>query len=313
MKTIFKYLLRTVGIFIFIFILSKIDLSKIKIIIANINILFLLLSIFFALILTLVKTQRWSYINRCQNINIPLFSVVRISTIASFLGMVTPGRLGELIKIRSIRKYSPDLLKRWNGVLIDRLHDIIILLFAGLASVFFISHIELNFSYMYAILFICVILFLFFYKYWKLCIFWITRRILPTEIYLSYRNKYRVLSNIFLKTFKKSFLISFFSSVLSFLIQCIVTLMIVYSLGETIPFYIIVIIVSVSAFASLLPITIGGLGTREGVYIYLLSLNGIPIETGLVIAFIDGVLIFTFFFGLLAFLFWATNRFSVEF
>ena len=67
--------------------------------------------------------------------------------------------------------------------------------------------------------------------------------------------------------------------------------MIVFSMGASIPFYIIIIVISVSAFASLLPITVGGLGTREGIYIYIFSQHGISIETSLAIAFIDGIMI----------------------
>jgi len=228
--------------------------------------------------------------------------------------MITPGRLGELIKVRSIKKYTPDSVKSWSGVLIDRIHDVIVLLFAGLVSVIFITQIELNFSYMYVFLFILsILMFLFINKYWEVCLFWFIGRILNQREYLSVKEKVKVVFNNFSKTFKASFFNSFCYSFVSYFIQCIITLMIVFSMGASIPFYIIIIVISVSAFASLLPITVGGLGTREGIYIYIFSQHGISIETSLAIAFIDGILIFTFFIGILAFIFWATNRFSIEF
>lgn len=313
-KSIIKYLLKTVGVLIFIYILSIVDFSRMGTIITDINIFFLGLSIILALILVLIKTQRWQYINRFQNINPPFFITVKVSTIASALGMVTPGRLGELIKVKSIRNYSPNLVNSWNGVLIDRLHDIIVMLIAGLVSTFFIAQIELKTIYLYAFpIIIIVLLFFYFYKHWKFCLLWIVKKILPEDIYLSFRKKYEELLDVFLKTFSRSFLRSFGYSVIGYLVQCLIPLMLVYSFGAIVPIYVIFIIVSVSAFATLIPITIGGFGTREGVYIYLLGEYGIPVETALAVAFINGVLIFTLLIGVLAFAFWAANRFSIEF
>jgi len=262
----------------------------------------------------LIKGKRWQYINRVQSIDISIFKIYKMFTLAIALGQVTPGRLGEFIKVRSLKKYSPDLAKRWSGVLIDRIHDVIVLLFSGLVSVFFITQIELNFSYLYAFLFILsILLFLLINKYWEVCLFWFTGRILNQGKYLSVKEKIKDVFDKFSKTFKDSFIKSFCYSLLSYLVQCISTLMIVYSVGAEVPIYTIVLVVSVSAFVSLLPITIGGLGTREGVYIYILGQHGISIETALAVAFINGILIFTILIGLLAFAFWASNHFSVEF
>ena len=314
MKKPFNHILKTVGIIIFIYIMSIIDFPRMKIIIAEIKIYYLILAIIFSLILVMVKTMRWQYINHILHFNVPFFSAVKISIIASALGMITPGRLGELIKVRSIKRYTPDLTKRWSGILIDRIHDVIVLLFTGLVAVFFITQIELNSSYSYFFLFILsILIFLFINKYWEVCLFWFIGRILNQGEYLSVKEKVKDVFNNFSKTFKASFLNSFCYSVVSYFIQCIITLMIVFSMGVNIPFHVIFIVISVSAFASLLPITVGGLGTREGIYIYLFSQHGISIETSLAIAFIDGILIFTFFIGMLAFIFWVTNGFSIEF
>ena len=56
-----------------------------------------------------------------------------------------------------------------------------------------------------------------------------------------------------------------------------------------------------------------GFGTREGIYICLFGQYGMSIETSLAVAFIDGILIFTFFVGISAFIFWTTNQFNIEF
>ena len=89
--------------------------------------------------------------------------------------------------------------------------------------------------------------------------------------------------------------------------------MIIFSVKETVPFYVIVMAISVSACLSLLPVTIGGFGAREGVYIYILSEYGVSIEKALTVAFIEVVLLFTILAGLIAFIILASNRFLLEF
>jgi glycosyltransferase 2 family protein len=311
---IFKSIFKIIGVLIFIYILSKIDFSMMVHVIVNMNILYLIFAILCSILLVAIKTCRWQYINKFLYIKTPYLSAVKMSTVASALGMVTPGRLGELIKVKSIKKYSPDSATSWIGVLIDRIHDMIVLLFAGLLSAFFIAHIEFNLIYLYVILSaICIILLIFIYKFWEPALLWVFKRIFQQERYLTIKEKVSYFLEIFLGSFKGTFVKSFCYSIVAYSIQCIITMMIAYSLGVEVPFQVIFIVISVIAFASLIPITIGGLGTREGIYIYLLGQQGIPLETSLAIAFIDGILIFTFFIGFMAFIFWVTNRFSIEF
>ncbi|MBL7085900.1 MAG: flippase-like domain-containing protein [Candidatus Cloacimonetes bacterium] len=309
-----KYIFRLIGFFVFLYILTLVDFARFREVLGNVNMFLFTLSVFLTLALILIKGKRWQYINRVQSIDISIFKIFMMFTLAIALGQVTPGRLGELIKVRLIKKYSPDLAKRWSGVLIDRIHDIIVLFFAGLVAVFFVTQIEFNYSYIIIFLLIIgILLFLLINKYGKVCLYWFTGRILNQGKYLSVKENIKDVFDKFSKTFKDSFIKSFCYSLLSYLVQCISTLMIVYSVGAKVPIYTIVLVVSVTAFVSLLPITIGGFGTREGVYIYLFSQYGISLETSLAIAFIDGILIFTFFIGMLAFIFWVTNRFSIEF
>jgi len=248
-----KYFFRSIGFFIFVYILTLVDFARFQEVFGNVNIFLFTLSVLLTLAMILIKGKRWQYINRVQSIDISIFKIYKMFTLAIALGQVTPGRLGELIKVRSIKKYSPDLAKRWSGVLIDRIHDVIVLLFSGLVSVFFITQIELNFPYFYAFLFILsILLFLLINKYWEVCLFWFTGRILNQGKYLSVKEKIKDVIDKISKTFKDSFIKSFCYSLLSYLVQCISTLMIVYSVGAKVPIYTIVLLISVSAFISLL-------------------------------------------------------------
>jgi uncharacterized membrane protein YbhN (UPF0104 family) len=63
---------------------------------------------------------------------------------------------------------------------------------------------------------------------------------------------------------------------------------------------------AVTLFASLVPITIGALGVREGVFAYSLSLYGVPAAVGLAVAMLNRVV--NVLFGIVGGLLFATER-----
>jgi uncharacterized membrane protein YbhN (UPF0104 family) len=62
----------------------------------------------------------------------------------------------------------------------------------------------------------------------------------------------------------------------------------------------------VTLFASLVPITIGALGVREGVFAYSLSLYGVPTAVGLAVAMLNRAVVVLF--GIVGGLLFSTER-----
>ena len=62
--------------------------------------------------------------------------------------------------------------------------------------------------------------------------------------------------------------------------------MVVVSVGAPLPLAALVWIVSTVSLLNLLPITLGGLGVREGAYALLLEQQGVPFSQGLAISLI---------------------------
>ena len=269
---------------------------------------------FFLLIQILVKSQRWRSINKILDIRIPFSSTIKVSTVAGLLGSVTPGRLGELVKVRFIKNYSTSQISIWTGVILDRIFDLIVLSIVGIISLLFLAQFVSFSSYLIIVVIVCfssmlIILFRYFENLGLIMI----KIMGSNELFSSIKSRYQEFLNKFLITFKQFFFQGFIYTGISFIIQCLLSLSIVYSIGLQVPLHFIVILISVNALVSLLPISIGGFGTREGIYILLLSQQDISKEAALAFAFIDGVIICILFQGILAFIFWATNRFSIEF
>ena len=269
---------------------------------------------FFLFIQILVKSQRWRSINKTLDIRIPFSSTIKVSTIAGLLGSLTPGRLGELVKVRFIKNYSTSQISIWTGVILDRIFDLIVLFIIGIISLFLLAQfVSFGSNLTIVIMIIFLTILIIFSRHFENVILMILKILVSNEILFSIKSRYQEFLNRFFLTFKKVFFQGFIYTGISFIIQCLVSLSIVYSIGLIVSLHFIVILISVSALVSLLPISVGGFGTREGIYILLLSQQGISKEAALAFAFIDGVIICILFQGILAFTFWATNRFTIEF
>ncbi len=309
-----RYVIRLIGGGIFLYIISLINFSEFMLIVQGINWFYIATAAFFMVIQLVVKSERWRSISKIQNINIPLYSTIRINAVAGVFGMVTPGRLGEFVKIRFVRNYSSNLMDSWIGILIDRLFDLIILFIVGSISLVYLTYlfsIELYSVILSTTIFSLVIIL--FFKHFNNVFLIIVKNLVSKKVFSSIKSQYNKFQKLFLETLKYSFNKSFIFTIISFLTQCITSISVVYSLGLSIPLYFIAVIISVSTLASLLPISVGGFGTREGIYIFLLRLHGISIESALTFSLINGVIISTLFVGLIAFGFWSINRFSIEF
>jgi len=91
-------ILRLIGIILFIVILFRVDLSKVWIQIQSVGILYLILAIIFQIILLYLKALRWHLLNDATSSKKRILQSFGEFFESYAIGVVTPGRLGELIK-----------------------------------------------------------------------------------------------------------------------------------------------------------------------------------------------------------------------
>jgi len=249
-----------------------------------------------------------------MDIKIPFLNTIKVSTMAGLLGSVTPGRLGELTKVKFIKNYSTNNMSIWIGVILDRLFDLILLIVIGIISLFLLTQlVSFKLYFISAIMAFFISIFIIFFRYFENAILLMLKKLISIETLYTIKSSYHEFLNKFQIIFKQFFLQGLIYTSISFITQCLISLFIVYSMGMQVPIHFIIILISLSALVSLLPISLGGFGTREGIYILLLSKQGFSTEAALTFAFIDGVIIGILFLGILSFIFWASNRFSIEF
>lgn len=288
-----KYFLQILGPIIFIYILSRIDY---RLLFEEIKLLkwpFLLLAVFFMLFEIAAKSFRWRCILSSLGIAISTGKCLGLFWLGLFVGVITPGRFGELIKIYFLENKGFSAFRSFFSVILDRLIDIFMLLFFGLLIfIFFLRDVGIYMITLSAILFLIVVfIFLLFDQRSWLHKFFnkIIQKILPIDLkkysHFSFKGLWQGIKNLekkqivyFLIYLSVGWLLYFFSRYLISL-----------SLDIDLSFFDVSIISILVAIVTLLPISVAGLGTREAAVIYLFSLFGLNKETALLFS----LLVFT--------------------
>ena len=93
------YIIKYFGLVILIIILSKIDLVLLKDTIFNINLYPLIVVMVLHIPHLFTKSYRWNLLLKQQNINYSPVQSFLIYMSSLYIGLITPGRIGEFVKV----------------------------------------------------------------------------------------------------------------------------------------------------------------------------------------------------------------------
>ncbi|MBU2564049.1 flippase-like domain-containing protein [Patescibacteria group bacterium] len=268
-----KWFFRLIGIVIFIFILNKINLKETLSFFLNLNLSYLVLAILIMVFASTIKPYRWQYILKTMNINYSFWQVFRLYFIGLFMGIVTPGRLGELGKIIYLKKNNHSFERSLASIMIDRLADIFYLIISGFIGLFLFFYFFKNLIIIgFSIITIGIILFIIIIKIKKAKI--ILKRLIFILVPKKYKQKIEksfseFIENIKLYKFKNYFKI-FILTTLSWLVSYVAVYFLTKSIGMmNVSFIYLTVSITIVSLVTLLPISISGLGTREATFLML--------------------------------------------
>ncbi|MCD4682978.1 MAG: flippase-like domain-containing protein [Bacteroidales bacterium] len=250
-------LLRILGITIFIIVLFNVDLAAIWEHIKKVNLLFLLVAIFFQIILLLVKGYRWHILNNGSKNKASIFQSLGEFFESYAMGVITPGRIGELMKAGYQNK-KEKVIASGVRVLAERGLDIgffIIIAACALiwANLIIISPL-LSFLILLGgvIIFIVAILLIGSKKIYT----WIDKLVKNISGSFKFRTKKEILIIVILALVSN----------LSYFISCYFL-----ALGIDLPISFLTVSggVAIAGLLNMLPITVMGLGTRELTFLYV--------------------------------------------
>jgi len=288
---------RFIGLLIFIFILLRLDWGEMRINLSKANYFLIFIAVLLNVPQVWLKAVRWRMLLGVQNIKITNNDAFTYYCNAVYLGIITPGRIGEVAKAFFLKnKGMTTLSHALSSVVVDRGFDLYFLYFVAMVGVLILQ------PWKGAELFGCIGLLscalpfvVFVYKdsleqlslmlYKKALFPMVGKRVQgSTQEFVA---GVRQIIGIWL--WKPLALTC--TSYIIFFGQCF---LVAISLDIQINFFVITLIMAMTNIFSFLPISVAGLGTRETALLFLLAPQGLLFDE--VIAFSVGIF-FVFYLG----------------
>jgi len=303
-------LLRAFGFLLLVYLLYRADWQLLHVIWERLDVSYLYVLPLLTVMMIAVRAWRWNLLLRVHG---AAFSPVRAWSVYAtgvFLGTFTPGRLGDLAKAFYVRQERGlDWEKALAGALLDRLFDVA---FMGLIAVWALFHLSVEIDtglLLVAIALLAGVVFAF-RLLGKRLSRWpfasVTRWSKAMDFVRSMRAELGQLTRA----------IGFWAAVLTIVAYGIYFTQTIYlarALDLPLSEGDIVAAIVLVGLASFLPLSVAGLGTREGILALVMARRAVP--DGLEAALAYSALFFSFCFivpGILGFVCWLARPFSME-
>ncbi len=283
---------------ILFYLITLIDFHKLLQAITEADYKYLLICLAGSILLVSIKAFRWFLLLHNDNIKYPLKNAVRAYFASFLLGVITPGRLGEFMKLYYLRRdIDVDLNSGLKSVILDRIFDLFLLILFGMAGIlviFFNYEVLIAFPFSTVVIIILIVIMKFSMRFFK-----------STNNIMLFVNK--LISG--LSGFRN--LVNWFLTLIAYLLFFYLNKLVFVSLDISLSFTNITFVISIVSLVILLPVSIAGFGTREASLIYLLSFFEIPIEKALLFSFLQ-FLLFFLWGGIIGLAFWITSPIPVK-
>jgi len=281
-------ILKLAGIILFIVILSRIDLKNFFELLKDINLYYFIIAILLLFPILFIKAYRWNYLKKTQNINYKLSDSILMYGSGIYIGLLTPGRIGDLIKVLYLQNDGNSAGKSFVSVFIDRLADLLFFIIFGYVGLFFFIHLFRKQVYILSFIFIILLLIVIFAASNKKIAKGMLRNIFRFVIPEKYKEKIKVNFNDFYRDLKilnkKTIINIFLLTILTGLIYFFQIFLLAKALNINISFFYLAICSAIACLMTLIPVSISGIGTRDITLIFLFSFLGISSESAVAIS-----------------------------
>jgi glycosyltransferase 2 family protein len=280
-----KWLFQAIGIIIFVFILWKLDIKAAIALLADTRLSILALALVLTVPFVLIKAWRWKYLLRMQGIDYHTRDCFYAYLSAMYLGLVTPGRVGDFVKVVYLKKDKQVAMSRGvTSVIVDRLFDLLLYVTMACAGglAFALSGDIMAVIFAFVLLFIAILLIFVNKTVRNLVLGTLFRILLPkkakegAEVRID--SFYRGVDQFRSFRLVVPLLLTLLTYVF-FYAQCY---LIAIAVNIPISFMNVVYCISTANLVSLLPISVSGIGTRDATLISMFAVLDIPKESAVV-------------------------------
>ena len=256
----------SITIIIFYFIFTKIDFYSVVEILSHANIFYLLIALLLLSVLILQGVKRWQIILSAMGYTSSYRKCFTVVMGALPLTSITPSKSGDVIKAYYLKDEIP-ISKTIGSVLTERVFDLFTLVLFSLIGMVFCQ------KFGYAGIALIALLGI-------ITIFFIPHIHFNISKESSWTNKLHniILSMKTLTTNKKAFSCVMLYSFSIWFLSIIQTLMFFYAIGVKIPLLFTMANIPIAIFIGLIPVTLGGMGTRDAAILFLFSGFATPEE-----------------------------------
>ncbi len=287
-KKIWKFV-PIIGLILFVYIIITIGIEKIANTFVLIPLYIYIIAALPVILRVLIYGYKWQYISRKQKIDIHFLFYLKITLVCMFYSLITPGGLGWHIRIFYLQKKAKISIEKCitNSLLDSVTGALVGLSFAFIGSIVLFEYIPGILPLFGILLVINILGFVFFIKKNRGSKFFniLIKPIIPKK----YRERFNKSIDAFYEDIPRTrdlivpLLIEVFIWIIIATEVYIIGLSFSIDLFVSYPVFILVHTISIVAIG-LLPISIGGLGIREGIFVYLLLAFGVEKEVAFVIS-----------------------------
>jgi uncharacterized protein (TIRG00374 family) len=311
MRKNLSIILPCTGLALFGYIVWSTGPRNIADVIRNANPRLALVAVALVVVILVLRGVRWRLLLRIAGIDYPLWRATAVWAIGFSAASVTPAKAGDAIRAFYVQGHTGRSFgEAFFTVFVERLYDLAFVLALGVVSVFVFSHYFTELPSVWIVLMSVVVL--------VVCIYLALNRRLMRKLLKPafdvivprrYRNMVTINVNSFydsMASYGKARGVLAASAVLTVVVWALIFTLawcVTAVLGIGVPVQYMFLIMPVVTLVEVLPVSIGGLGTRDATVIYFFSVLGIPGAAG--VAFSLGyLLIGTYLTALLGFILW---------
>jgi uncharacterized protein (TIRG00374 family) len=286
LKTLGKFI-PIIGLLLFVYIIYDIGIDKIFESFRLIPPIYFILALLVFLPKLILATYKWQYISRLQKMEFKFWTLAKLLLISLFYGSVTPGALGLHVRVYFIKSRTSEPIEK---CLANSLIDSWLALMAGLILGLIGSLIILNdhpeiFTIILIFLLIYIAVFVFFMgknRGSKIFMF-ILSLFLPADYQ---KNLDKTISFLYKDIPRiKDLLFPLCIDLIIWFIAATQVYVLAVAFSIHIPYLPFVLISIISVIISnVIPISVGGLGVREGAFVIMLASYGVPYDIAFVLS-----------------------------
>ncbi len=260
-----KKILPLIGILIFIYVIYRVGIDKIIDVLPTIQWSYIILSIILSFVVVTVQAWKWDLILKRQGINLNFYYILKIHLISLFYGNITPGRIGTFCKIFYLKeKTHRDLGGCISSVTLERFLDLFTVGFFALIgssiALHYFKGIFLEFLFLFLIL-VAILIISLNHKSREFVIWNLFKFLIPKRLKDRARQSFIAFEDTLLEP--KQIIIPMIVTIVTWIGIYAQMYLIGLALNLNIPFLKFIFISSIATIVTLIPITVGGIGTSE--------------------------------------------------